>query len=145
MIAGALIIMNGCSQNSNPISSTSDTIKSGTLQYTFSTPKALYGIHDTLNAAFAVYNDGVTTDTIAVGDGLFRWSLQNVAGKTIMFGGGSNNVVERLPINPGQRKQIYFINQIIADTSGKAVVPGSYSLNAALHTTLSFSLKLSIQ
>jgi hypothetical protein len=117
-VAIILIIINGCGQNSNPVSTT-NTITSGSLKYTFSTSKTLYEAHDTLKATMAVYNDGSAVDSIVVGDGIFRWSLQNGNGQTIMFGGGSNNVVELLPINPGQTKQIYFIEQIIADTSGK--------------------------
>ena len=61
-----------------------------------------------------------------------------------MVRGVSDNVVELVIINPGQTKQIYSINQVIADTYGKAVIPGSYSLNASLHPSLSFSLKLNI-
>ena len=139
-----LIIINGCGQNSNPVSAT-NTITSGSLKYTFSTSKSLYEMRDTLKAAMSVYNDGSVVDTIAVGDGIFSWSLQNGNGQTIMFGGGSNNVVELLPINPGQTKQIYFIKQIIADTSGSSVATGLYNLNAALRPNLFFSLKVTIQ
>ena len=143
-LAILLIIINGCGQNSNPVSTT-NTITSGSLKYTFSTSKSFYEAHDTLKAIMSVYNDGSAVDSIAVGDGIFRWSLQNDKGQTIMLGGGSNNVVELLPINPGQTKQIYFVKQIIADTSGNSVAPGLYNLNADLRPALSFSLKLTIQ
>ena len=144
LLAILLIIINGCGQNNNPVSTT-NTITSGSLKYTFSTSKTLYEAHDTLKAAMSVYNDGSAVDSIAVGDGIFRWSLQNDKGQTIMVGGGSNNVVELLPINPGQTKQIYFVDQNIADTSGNTVAPGLYNLKATLRPTLSFSLKLTIQ
>ena len=144
ILAILMIVINGCGQNSNPVS-ISDTIKSGTLEYTFSTSKPLYEPHDTLKAAVSVFNNGTTNDTISVGDGIFQWNLQNSKGQIIMVRGVSDNVVGLVIINPGQTKQIYSINQVIADTSGKAVIPGSYSLNASLHPSLSFSLKLSIQ
>ena len=144
ILAILMIVINGCGQNSNPVS-TSDTIKSGSLEYTFSTSKSLYEPNDTLKAAISVFNNGTTNDTISVGDGIFQWNLQNSKGQIIMVRGGFDNVVELVIINPGQTKQIYNINQVIADTSGKAVNPGSYSLNASLHPSLSFSLKLSIQ
>ncbi len=139
-----LLIVTGCGRNSNPVSTT-NTITSGSLKYAFTTSKSFYEAKDTLKAAMAVYNDGSAVDTIAVGDGIFRWSLQNDKGQTIMLGGASNNVVELLPINPGQTKQIYFIKQIIADTSGSSVATGLYNLNAALRPNLFFSLKVTIQ
>jgi|GEM_PF-3937626 len=138
------IIISGCGQKGNPVS-TSDTIKSGTLEFTFSTSKSLFGTHDTLKATVSVYNEGKTDVSIPVGDGIFQWNLQDSKEQTIMFGGGHNNVVESLSINPGQTKEIYIINRIIADTSGETVNPGSYTLNASLHPpSLSFSLKLNI-
>ncbi len=144
ILAIFLFVINGCGQNSNPVS-TSDTIKSGSLEYTFSTSKSFYEAHDTLKAAVTVFNNGTSNDTIAVGDGIFQWNLQNSKGQIIMFSGAFDNVVGLVTINPGQSKQIYTINQVIADTSGQAVNSGYYYLNASLRPSLSFSLKLSIQ
>jgi hypothetical protein len=118
-------------------------VKSGTLQYTFASPKATYGAQDTLDATLTVHDVGSTTDTLAVG-GLFTWSLQNSSGQAVVFGGGANNSISLVPINPGESEEIGRIYQVIADTSGKAVSPGSYTLNVDDNQIL-FSFKLSIE
>jgi hypothetical protein len=138
-----ILIISGC--DDNPASPNSDTIHSGSLQYTFSTPKTTYTVSDILKANVTVLNTGSVPDTIAVGDGIFQWSLQDQNGQTIIIGGGHNDVIAITIIKPGELKKIYSINQLIADSSGKNVSPGSYILKAKLYTSMSFSLNLMIK
>ncbi len=144
LFASALVVLSGCSQSENPV--TSDTVQSGTLQFTLAIPKATLGVHDTLQATVVAKNVGTTADTIADGVSLFSWTLQNESGETIMFGGGGNWVIISLPIQPGQSQTIYQVKQVIADTSGKAVVPGPYTLKATVRVPqTSFLVNLSIR
>jgi ABC-type transport system substrate-binding protein len=82
-------ILIGCSNSSNPVTP-SETQTSGALQYTFATPKTTYNPGDTLTAAVTVHNPGFSTDTIAVGDGIFEWALVTSSGDTVMIGGGAS-------------------------------------------------------
>ena len=136
-------ILIGCSNSSNPVTP-SETQTSGALQYTFATPKTTYNPGDTLTAAVTVHNPGFSTDTIAVRDGIFEWALVTSSGDTVMIGGGANNVLELVPVLPGQSKEIYSLDRVLSEGSGQTFPSGSYSLKATVRP-MSFLLKLSVQ
>lgn len=144
IIVSLLFIINGCSQNSNPLT-TSVAIKSRKLLFTLSVSKTTYAVNDTLKAIMSVYNYGTIANTVVVGGGQFDWSLQDGNGQIIMSGGIPDNLLRILTINPGQTEQIYRINEKITGMSGKAVNPGTYDLNASLRQGPTFMLRLSIQ
>ena len=144
----------GCQSNSNMVAPIGDqtsvsNVRDG-LQYTFSIPKPILGIHDTLNAFMTVYNQSARPETALIGNiyGLFSWSLKNERGRVIMFGPlAFSQLVGRVPIGPQESKQIFGIyRQPIADTSGMPVLPGHYLLQSTLYNnSMSFSLGLTLQ
>jgi hypothetical protein len=149
-LIGLLLFNNGCKENSDTITSVKEDGKiitsanqvSNDLQYTLSTPKASFGIHDTLIAAVSVYNQASVSETLLVGPVLFKWSLKNDSGRTILSGPTIVPLyLYSLVLSSHQSKEIYFIHQAIADISGQPVIPGPYVLNVSIGS-ISLSLNL---
>jgi hypothetical protein len=152
-LIGLLLFINGCKENNDTITSVKENSKivtsanqvSENLQYALTTPKASFGIHDTLIATVTVYNQAPVSETLLVGPVLFKWSLKNDSGRTIMSGPTVVPLyIYRLVLSPHQSKEIYFIHQAIADISGRPVIPGSYVLNVSIGS-ISLSLNLLLQ
>ena len=139
------IFIVGCSNSGNPVGP-SDTQSSGSLQYTFSTPKTTYISGDTLTAAITVHNSGSVADTIGVEASLFQWALVNSSGDSVMKGGNAYILAELVPVAPGQSTEIdfYSIKHVLVGASGQPLPSGPYSLEATVRS-MSFLLKLSIQ
>ena len=139
------IIIVGCNNSGNP-AGPSDTQGSGSIQYTFSTPKATYKSGDTLTAATTVHNSGSVADTIGVEASDFQWALVNSSGDSVMRGGNAAILAELLPVAPGQSEPIdfYSIKQALRGAQGHPLPSGSYSLEATVRS-MSFLLKLSVQ
>jgi len=70
MVASLFVAFYGCSRNSGD-NAASNTIRSGNLEYTFTSPRSAYRSGDTLVAKVTVHNLGMRADTIGVGEGLF--------------------------------------------------------------------------
>ena len=136
-------VIAGCSKNSNPVSD-SDTVGSGTLHYTFSSPKTIYNPGDTLQAEVTVENSGSATETITVGDGLFHWALLNPVGDTVMAGRVSSTFEELIPADSGKTVTLYSIDRVLEAGSGQTLTTGIYSLKAEVNP-ISFELRLSIR
>ncbi len=127
--AGLVIVLGGCNQSDNLVSASTYTVQYDSLQYTLATPASSLGIHDTLKATVTVHNASAETDTVVWGLSTVKWSLQDSNGRTIMFGPTAVNwalIIQ--PLHPGQSQELYAINQVIADTSGQPVTPGTYVL-----------------
>lgn len=137
-----LALIDGCGKGGNPLSS-SDTVQSGTLQYTFTSSKTTYSPGDTLSATVSVHNTGSTQEVITVGDGLFQWELINPGGDTVMSGGVSATSEELVPADSGKTVKLYTIDRVLEAAPGKTLQVGSYSLKAEVHP-MSFILRLSI-
>jgi hypothetical protein len=129
----------GRTNPTSPVSSVS-TVK-GNLQYTFSIPKTVYGIHDTLRASMNALNIGRVPESLSVNFGNLNWTLKNADGKTVMRGPHfiSNYLILEV-LDPQQWGLTGLINAPIADSSGNPVQVGSYVLNSG-----SLSLNLFIQ
>jgi hypothetical protein len=117
------------------------------IQYTFTIPKATFGIHDTLVAIMTAYNQSYLPKTIVVGPSWFSWTLKNESGRIIMYG---PTVVPLFltytVINSHQSNEIYSVHQAISDTSGAPVIAGSYVLSAEMDPLTSpFSLTVLLQ
>jgi len=153
-IISVFVILNGCKNNSNSVALTSGqtvvitrAVKDS-IQYTFATSKAIFGVHDTLNATVIAFNQSVRVDTVLVGLGprWFGWSLVNESGKSVMASSViSDNSIIIEPLNPHQSIEIYGIHQVIADSSGAPLPAGSYTLQAFLYSQFLFLLKLTLQ
>jgi hypothetical protein len=146
-----VIIINGCKNSSNPITSGTDTPLSvsqvrDSMQYTFAIPKDVFGIHDTLSASITAFNQSTVPETLVIYMGNFQWSLKNDSGRTLMWGPEViPQIVYQLVLYSHQSKEIYGMRQVIMDTSGAPVVAGSYLLQGKLYGTMLFTLYLSLQ
>ena len=139
------LIIVGCNNSGNPVGP-SDTQGSGSLQFTFSTPKATYKSGDTVAAIISVHNSSSVADTIGVEASSFQWALVNSSGDSVMKGGNAYILAELLPVAPGQSEPIdfYSIKQVLRGAQGQSLPSGSYSLEATVQS-MSFLVKLSVQ
>jgi hypothetical protein len=144
------LIVNGCKKSSNPVASGTNPTWSvsqvrDSIQYTFATPKAVFGIQDTLSALVTAFNQSAEPETLIVSEGDFQWSLKNDSGRTLMGGPEPNPYpIARLIFNPHQSKEIFEVYQAIKDTSETPVIAGSYKLQG-LYNSMSLTLDLSLQ
>lgn len=149
-----LMTMIGCKQSNDTVTQVTDPPLSvsnvrDSILYTFAIPKSTFGIHDTLSATLILYNQSSSTDTLVLRSaGVFysgSWSLKNENGRTITYGPQviPQNVA-RVPLGSHQSLGGLVIDQVIADTSGASVVPGSYILQESF-SSLTFTLNISLQ
>jgi hypothetical protein len=144
------IIINGCKKSSNPVALVTNSAVSvsqvkDSMQYTFTIPKAVFGIHDTLSASVTAFNQSARPETLIVSEGDFQWSLKNDSGRTLMSGPEPNPYpIAQLIFTSHQSKEIFEVFQAIKDTSGAPVIAGSYTLQG-LYDSMLFILDLSLQ
>ena len=121
----------GCTQTGNPLSST-DTVTRGTLDYILASPARPYQPGDTLTATVTVHNTGSITDTAVGGGGNLEWFLVTTTGDTLFVGGPGDNVVELVPVPPGQSKQLYSIKWPLSRNLLGSFPTGFYSLRVTV-------------
>jgi hypothetical protein len=103
----------------------------GDLLYSFSIPKTVFGVNDTLKASMNVLNIGTVPDSVFVGPGSFNWKLKNGSGQIVM-----QSPIFSIPrlglkvIAPNQSLPVGLINAPLKDSSGNSLKPGSYTLSA---------------
>jgi hypothetical protein len=120
----------------------------GDLLFSFSIPKTVFGINDTLSASMNVQNIGTVPDSVFVGPGSFNWKLKNGSGQIVMQ--SPILFIPRLGLKviaPDQSLLVGFIYNPFEDSSGNSLKPGSYTLSAT-ESNLNgntLSLNLSIQ
>ncbi len=137
-----LVAVSGCSKSNNPVSTT--TI-SGTLQYSLTSSKESYTIHDTLNVTLTARNVGSTTDTVAIGSAvLCTWSLENSSRKVMFSGANNGSLVGFIPIAPGKSEVVDEWIYTLVDSSGNALPAGFYTFYVNYGQNL-LSLKLTVQ
>jgi hypothetical protein len=113
----------------------------GNLQYTFTIPKSVFGIHDTLRASMTAMNTGTVPETLYVNYGNIRWMLNNAEGDTIMSGPRViSNYLIREVILSNQSALVGLISAPIMDKSGNPVQAGSYQLRSG-SLTLNLMIK----
>jgi len=149
-----ILFFSGCKNNSNSVApvdqSLSVSIVRDSLQYTLEVPKTVFGVHDTLIASMTVYNQSMSTDTLYLQGGSSyyngRWTLNKDSTRTIMFGpkGPIPLIIVLFPLASHKTLESSIIHEVIADTSGAAVTPGSYTLQAQFYG-LTFKLNISLQ
>jgi hypothetical protein len=145
LLATVVMIMGGCSNSNNPVASTSETVNSGTLQYTLSIPKEIYTTQDTLNVTLIAHNIGSVTDTMRIGSAvLCEWSLNNASGKVMFSGKATGNSFTLAYIPPGESKLVDAWIHALTDSNGNPLTPDSYSFNVNYSGNL-FSLHLIVQ
>jgi hypothetical protein len=138
-----LFVFTGCKESSDTITSVTDDVNG--LQYTFSAPKAIFGIHDTLSATVTVFNQSSLPETVSVSGFSFHWSLEYENGRPIMSGPKAFSwFIARSSLGSHQSAKIYDFREAIADTSGRPVPPGPYLLKASADA-LHFSLNLLLE
>ena len=145
-----VLIISSCKKSSNPVTSVTNPAVSvsqvkDSMQYTFAIPKAVFGIHDTLNGSVTALNQSAEPETLIISEGDFQWSLKNDSGRTVMSGPERNPYpIAQVIFNPHQSKAIFEVYQAIKDTSGAPVIAGPYTLQG-LYDSMLFTLDLSLQ
>ncbi len=140
------LIFNSQSVTNSP---TQISILQDSILYTFAIPRTTFGIRDTLTATLTLYNESSLTDTLLLrGGGVFclgSWSLKNDSGRTITSGPAvCPQVLVRVPLDSHQSLGGLVIDQVMADTSGAPIIPGSYVLQEQISSMI-FTLDISFQ
>jgi len=130
--------VSGRTNTTGTVSSISKVI--GNFQYTFSIPKTVFGIHDTLKASMYAINIGTVPESLAVNYGNIKWTLKNMDGITIMHGPKviSDYLILKV-LFPNQTALVGLISTPLADSLGNPVQVGSYKLSSG---TLSLILNI---
>jgi hypothetical protein len=121
----------------------------GDLLFSFSIPKTVFGINDTLNASMNALNIGTVSDTLIFHPGGLNWNLKNESGQIMMQSPrfNSSGLLGLKVIAPNQSVQVGLISAPLKDSMGNSLKPGSYTLSAtnSYLSGNSLSLNLTIQ
>jgi hypothetical protein len=119
----------------------------GDLLFSFSIPKTVFGINDTLSASMNALNIGTVTEPLAINPENISWTLRNERGQIMMRGPKFiSHIVVLDVIAPNQSLLVGLISAPLKDSLGNSLKSGSYTLSTSAYLGVNtLSLNLNIQ